>query len=80
MLCIGLIDRIMPPRKMTQAAIQQLINEGIAAALAGQAGVPQNVGQAGAQAVPNNHFYTYMDFMDCKPTTFKGTEGAVGLT
>ena len=27
-----LIDRIMPPRRMTPAAIQQLIDEGIAAA------------------------------------------------
>ena len=44
-----LIDRIMPPRKMTPAAVQQMIDEGIAAALAGQAGAaPPNVGQAGA--------------------------------
>ena len=75
-----LIDRIMPPARMTPAAIQQLINEGIAAALAGQAGVHQDVGQAGVRVVPNNHFCTFKEFMDCKPTTFKGTEGAVGLT
>ena len=70
----------MPPRKMTPAAIQQMIDEGVAAALASQAGVPQNVGPARAQAVPNNHFCTSKEFMDCKPITFKGTEGAVGLT
>ena len=70
----------MPPRKMTPAAIQQMIDEGVAAALARQAGVPQNVGPARAQAVPNNHFCTFKEFMDCKPITFKGTEGAVGLT
>ena len=71
----------MPPRKMTLAAIQKLIDDGIAAVLTGQAGVGnQNVGQAGAQAVNNNRFCTYKDFMDCKPTTFKGTEGTVGLT
>jgi hypothetical protein len=53
----------MAPKTMTQAAIQQMINEGIAAALAGQASVgPQNVGQAGAQVV--NHFCTYKNFMD----------------
>lgn len=79
-LCSILIDRIMPPKKMTPAATQQLIDEGVAAALARQAGVPQNVEQARAQAVPNNHFSTFKEFMDCKPITFKGTEGAVGLT
>ena len=64
----------MPSRKMTPAAIQQMIDEGIAVALAGQAGAgPHNVGQAGAQAADNDRFCTYKDFMNCKPTTFKGT-------
>ena len=76
-----LIDRIMPPRKLTPAAVQQMINEGIAAALAGQAGaVPQDAGQAGAQAANGRNVCTYKDFMNCKPTAFKGTEGVVGLT
>ena len=58
-----------------------MIDKGIAAALAEQAGAgPHHVGQAGAQAVDNHRFCTYKDFMNCKPTTFKGTEGAVGLT
>ena len=66
---------------MTPAAVQQMIDEGIAAALAGQAGAaPPNVGPAGAQAADNHRVCTYKDFMNCKPTTFKGTEGVVGLT
>ena len=76
-----LIDRIMPPRKLTPTAVQQMIDEGIAAALAGQAGaVPQDAGQAGAQAANGRNVCTYKDFMNCKPTAFKGTEGVVGLT
>ena len=79
MFYIILVDRIMAPRTMTQAAIQQMINEGIAAALVGQAGVgPKNFGQARVQDV--NHYCTYKNFMDCKPISFKGTERAVGLT
>ena len=69
----------MPPRKMTPAAIQKLIDDGIAATLAGQASVGnQDVEQVGAQAV--NCYFSYQDFMDCKPTTFKEIEGVVGLT
>ena len=71
----------MPPRKMTPAAVQRMIDEGNTAALAGQAGaVPQNVGQAGAQAADGRSVCTYKDFMNCKPTTFKVTKGVVGLT
>ena len=70
----------MPPKKMTPAAIQQLIDEGVATALARKAGVPQNVEQARSQAVPNNHFCTFKEFMDCKPITFKRTKGAIGVT
>ena len=52
---------------MTPAAVQQMIDEGIAAALARQAGAgPQNVGQALAQAADSHRFCTYKDFMNCK--------------
>ncbi|KAJ0541532.1 putative nucleotidyltransferase, Hydrolase [Helianthus annuus] len=55
---------------MTQAQLTALINEQVAAALAAaQAG-----GQPAQQPV-----CTFKNFMDCHPSTFSGTEGAVGL-
>ncbi|KAJ0613507.1 putative retrotransposon gag domain-containing protein [Helianthus annuus] len=55
---------------MTQAQLTALINEQVTAALAAaQAG-----GQPAQQPV-----CTFKNFMDCRPSTFSGTEGAVGL-
>ena len=55
---------------MTQAQLTALINEQVAAALAAT--------QAGGQhAQPP--VCTFKNFMDCRPSTFSGTEGAVGL-
>ncbi|KAF5781372.1 putative nucleotidyltransferase, Ribonuclease H [Helianthus annuus] len=55
---------------MTQAQLTALINEQVAAALAAaQAG-----GQPAQQPV-----CIFKNFMDCRPSTFSGTEGAVGL-
>ncbi|KAM0031761.1 hypothetical protein Hdeb2414_s0017g00512731 [Helianthus debilis subsp. tardiflorus] len=59
---------------MTQAELTNLINTRVAEALAAY--------QAGQQANQNqNHppACTFKTFMDCKPQTFSGTEGAVGL-
>ncbi|KAF5809902.1 putative retrotransposon gag domain-containing protein [Helianthus annuus] len=55
---------------MTQAQLTTLINERVAAALAAA-----NAGGQYAQAP----VCTFKTFMDCRPTTFSGTEGAVGL-
>ncbi|KAM0062031.1 putative retrotransposon gag domain-containing protein [Helianthus debilis subsp. tardiflorus] len=55
---------------MTQAQLEALVQAQVATALAAaQAG-----GQPAQQPV-----YTFKKFMDCRPSTFSGTEGAVGL-
>ncbi|KAM0068127.1 putative retrotransposon gag domain-containing protein [Helianthus debilis subsp. tardiflorus] len=59
---------------MTQAKLTDLINTRVAEALAAY--------QAGQQVQQNAHHplvCTFKTFMDCKPQTFSGTEGAVGL-
>ncbi|GKB97739.1 hypothetical protein Tco_0983876 [Tanacetum coccineum] len=69
----------MPPKRtstsetptMTQAAIRQLIADGIAAALEAQAATMENTNR--------NVISNYKGFMSCQPSYFNGTEGAVGL-
>ncbi|GJX16058.1 reverse transcriptase domain-containing protein [Tanacetum coccineum] len=69
----------MPPKRtstsetptITQAAIQQLITDGIAAALEAQAATMENTNR--------NVISNYKGFMSCQPSYFNGTEGAVGL-
>ncbi|GJR25553.1 reverse transcriptase domain-containing protein [Tanacetum coccineum] len=56
---------------MTQAAIRQLITDGIAAALEAQAATMANINR--------NVISNYKGFMNCQPSYFNGTEGAVGL-
>ncbi|GJU99324.1 reverse transcriptase domain-containing protein [Tanacetum coccineum] len=56
---------------MTQAAIRQLIADGIAAALEAQAATMANTNR--------NVISNYKGFMSCQPSYFNGTEGAVGL-
>ncbi|GJT45590.1 reverse transcriptase domain-containing protein [Tanacetum coccineum] len=56
---------------MTQASIQQLIADGITAALEAQATTMAN---SNRNAISN-----YKGFMNCQPSNFNGTEGAVGL-
>ncbi|KAJ0514894.1 putative transcription factor interactor and regulator CCHC(Zn) family [Helianthus annuus] len=55
---------------MTQAQLTALINEQVVAALAAA-----QVGGQNAQPP----VCTFKTFMDCRPSTFNGTEGAVGL-
>ncbi|GJX95401.1 hypothetical protein Tco_0351199 [Tanacetum coccineum] len=69
----------MPPKRtsisetptMTQAAIWQLITDGIAAALEAQAATMANTNR--------NVISNYRGFMSCQPSYFNGTEGTVGL-
>ncbi|GKA69069.1 hypothetical protein Tco_0775133, partial [Tanacetum coccineum] len=69
----------MPPKRtstsetptMTQAAIRQLITNGIAAALEAQASTMENTNR--------NVMSNYKGFMSCQPSYFNCTEGAVGL-
>ncbi|GJW45965.1 hypothetical protein Tco_0077611 [Tanacetum coccineum] len=56
---------------MTQAAIRQLVADGIAAALEAQAATMENTNRI----VISN----YKGFMSCQPSYFNGTKGAVGL-
>ncbi|GKE13947.1 hypothetical protein Tco_1421524 [Tanacetum coccineum] len=56
---------------MTQAAIRQLIGDGIAAAPEAQAATMTNTNR--------NVISNYKGFMSCQTSYFNGTEGAVGL-
>ncbi|GJV72854.1 reverse transcriptase domain-containing protein [Tanacetum coccineum] len=56
---------------MTQAAIRQLIADGIVAALEAQAATMANTNR--------NVISNYKGFMSCQPSYFNGTKGAVGL-
>ncbi|GJX80829.1 reverse transcriptase domain-containing protein [Tanacetum coccineum] len=56
---------------MTQAAIQQLITDGIVAALEAQATTMANINR--------NVISNYKGFMNCQPSYFNGTKGVVGL-
>ncbi|GKF27633.1 reverse transcriptase domain-containing protein [Tanacetum coccineum] len=56
---------------MTQAAIWQLITDGIAAALEAQAATMANINR--------NVISNYKGFMNCQPYYFNGTKGVIGL-
>ncbi|GJX94872.1 putative reverse transcriptase domain-containing protein [Tanacetum coccineum] len=82
---------IMPPRAMTQAAIEKLVSDRVAAALAQDRATRGNTngagrpggntrGNAGGQGgAPPARECTYSSFMKCNPTSFHGNEGAVEL-
>ncbi|GJQ89828.1 putative reverse transcriptase domain-containing protein [Tanacetum coccineum] len=82
---------IMSPRAMTQAAIEKLVYDRVAAALAqdhatrgntnGAGGSDGNTkGNAGGQGgSPPARECMYSSFMKCNPTSFHGNEGAVEL-
>ncbi|GKA59197.1 putative reverse transcriptase domain-containing protein [Tanacetum coccineum] len=81
----------MQPRAMTQAAIEKLISDRVAATLAqdrairgntnGAGGPGGNIGgnARGQGGAPPAHECTYSSFMKCNPTSFHGNEGAVEL-
>ncbi|GJW37786.1 hypothetical protein Tco_0060706 [Tanacetum coccineum] len=68
---------------MTQAAIQQLVVDSVAAALDAQAATmvsTDNLNRnTGPRETPIARKCTYKEFMSCQPFYFNGTEGAVGL-
>ncbi|GJY30737.1 putative reverse transcriptase domain-containing protein [Tanacetum coccineum] len=75
----------MPLKKtpMTDAAIKELIAQGIADALAdykanrssGNGNDSHNSGSGGGRTPHTTRVYTYKDFLNCQPFNFKGTEG-----
>ncbi|GKA83627.1 reverse transcriptase domain-containing protein, partial [Tanacetum coccineum] len=81
----------MPPKRtstsvapaMTQAAIRQLITDGIAAALEAQAAAIANVDNPNRNTRPREIHVAkrenYKEFISCQPFYFNGTEGAVEL-
>ncbi|GJS92549.1 putative reverse transcriptase domain-containing protein [Tanacetum coccineum] len=82
---------IMPPRAMTQVAIEKLVSDRVAAALAQDRAAKGNTngdgrpggntgGNAGGQGgAPTARECTYSSFMKCNPTSFRRNEGAVEL-
>ncbi|GJY03723.1 hypothetical protein Tco_0369663 [Tanacetum coccineum] len=69
---------------VTEAQLQALINQGVAAAMAeAEASRVRNgddsnsSGPRPAQAIRE---CSYSEFLKCKPLDFKGTEGVIGLT
>ncbi|GKD93570.1 reverse transcriptase domain-containing protein [Tanacetum coccineum] len=80
----------MPPKKtpMTDAAIKELIAQGVADALAdyeanrscGNGNDSNNSGSGSGRTPHTARVCTYKDFLNCQPLNFKGTEGVVGLT
>ncbi|GKF78460.1 hypothetical protein Tco_0234028, partial [Tanacetum coccineum] len=82
----------MPPRAMTQAAIEKLVSDRVAAALAQDRATRGNIngadrpsgnirGNAGGQGgAPPACECTYSSFMKCNPTNFHGNEAAVKLS
>ncbi|GJV86097.1 putative reverse transcriptase domain-containing protein [Tanacetum coccineum] len=83
---------IMPPRAMTQAAIEKLVSDRVAAALAQDRATRGNTngagrpggntkGNAGGQGgAPPARECTYSSFMKWNPTSFHRNEGAVELS
>nr|GEV68843.1 putative reverse transcriptase domain-containing protein [Tanacetum cinerariifolium] len=81
--------RIMPPKSapLTQAAIRRMIKENVDADIAAERARHANVrndargsGLArGQHVVPAARECTFVGFMKCNPTAFRGTEGVVEL-
>ena len=72
-----------PTPAMTPAAIQKLVADSVAAALETQAATMARASSTnrpnGESEVAVTRKCTYKDFMGCKPTYFKGTEGVTEL-
>ncbi|GKE63348.1 hypothetical protein Tco_1513715 [Tanacetum coccineum] len=74
----------MPPRRITQEAIERLVNERVAASLAEDRANRDNVGgpaggAGGPAAVSVARECTYASFIKCNPSTFSRVEGDVGM-
>ncbi|GKA91388.1 putative reverse transcriptase domain-containing protein [Tanacetum coccineum] len=77
----------VPTTTVTNAQLQALIDQGVAAALAERDASrsrdgdnSHGSGTGGRRQVPTQRECTYTDFLKCQPMNFKGTEGVVGLT
>ena len=72
-----------PGPAMTPAAIRMLVADSVAAALEEQAAAMARSSSinrpTGEGETPVARKCTYREFMDCKPTFFKGTEGVSEL-
>ena len=68
---------------MTEAAIRQLIADGITATLEAQAAAIANADNpnrnTGPREIPVAKRGNYKEFISCQPFYFNGTKGAVGL-
>nr|GEW47484.1 reverse transcriptase domain-containing protein [Tanacetum cinerariifolium] len=85
------LDNSMPPKRtstsatpaMTEAAIQQLITEGVAATLEAQVVAMANANNPKRNTGPREIHVVkrenYEEFINCQTFYFNGTEGAVGL-
>ncbi|GJY68938.1 hypothetical protein Tco_0471920 [Tanacetum coccineum] len=76
-----------PTTTVTEAQLQALIDQGVAAALAERDASrsrdgdnSHGSGTGGRRQMPTQRECTYTDFLKCQPINFKGTEGVVGLT
>ncbi|GJV03425.1 putative reverse transcriptase domain-containing protein [Tanacetum coccineum] len=76
-----------PTTTVTNAQLQALIDQGVAAALAEHDASrsrdgdnSHGSGTGRRRQVPTQRECTYTDFLKCQPMNFKGTEGVVGLT
>nr|XP_043625401.1 uncharacterized protein LOC122596817 [Erigeron canadensis] len=76
----------MPPARaarMTAADIERMVAEGVGAALAAQQANQKNNGNPGnglgMEQGNARRGCTYREFQQCKPLSFSGTEGAIGL-
>ncbi|GKB01646.1 putative reverse transcriptase domain-containing protein [Tanacetum coccineum] len=76
-----------PTTTVTEAQLQALIDQGVAAALAERDASrsrdgdnSHGSGTGGRRQVPTQRECTYTDFLKCQPMNFHGTEGVVGLT
>nr|GEV93129.1 retrotransposon protein, putative, Ty3-gypsy subclass [Tanacetum cinerariifolium] len=82
-------SEIMPPKSapLTQAAIRRMIKKNVNSAIAVERVRHANVGNdvrgsrlaRGQDAAPSARECTFIGFMKCNPTAFRGTEGAVEL-
>ncbi|GKE70944.1 putative reverse transcriptase domain-containing protein, partial [Tanacetum coccineum] len=79
--------QIMPPKKMTQAAIEKLITDRVVATIAEDHATRGNAGGAGRSRgnargqgeAPPVRECSFNGFMKCNPTTFYGNKGAMEL-
>nr|GEX05505.1 reverse transcriptase domain-containing protein [Tanacetum cinerariifolium] len=77
----------MPPKAMSQAAIERLITQRVNAALeaerasrVNEGGEGSNTNETGGQdSAPLVRKCTFLSFMKCNPTPFHGKEGAIEL-